>query len=88
MSLNIENVLCNTLNFIHSVNVKYVDQNGESKLVQGKVGDNVMYLAHRHNIEIEGICDIFDVTSKKFFYNSHTTSKKKKKNMNCIISFY
>ncbi|XP_046845521.1 adrenodoxin-like protein 1, mitochondrial [Xenia sp. Carnegie-2017] len=39
------------------VNVKYVDQNGESKLVQGKVGDNVMYLAHRHNIEIEGACE-------------------------------
>ena len=32
----------------------FIDQNGEHKSVQGKVGDNVMYLAHRHNVEIEG----------------------------------
>ncbi|KAI1725060.1 2Fe-2S iron-sulfur cluster binding domain-containing protein [Ditylenchus destructor] len=27
------------------------------RTVRGKVGDNVMYLAHRYNIEIEGACE-------------------------------
>ena len=39
---------------ICSVNITFIDQSGERKSVQGKVGDNVMYLAHRHNVEIEG----------------------------------
>ena len=34
--------------------MKCIDQNGETKSIQGKLGDNVMYLAHRHNVEIEG----------------------------------
>ncbi|KER24644.1 hypothetical protein T265_07741 [Opisthorchis viverrini] len=25
--------------------------------MKGKVGDNLMYLAHRHNVEIEGACE-------------------------------
>ena len=36
------------------VNITYIDKNGKSIPIQGKVGDNVMYLAHRHNIEMEG----------------------------------
>ncbi|XP_028404703.1 adrenodoxin-like protein, mitochondrial [Dendronephthya gigantea] len=39
------------------INVKFIDQNGQYISVQGKVGDNVMYLAHRHNVEIEGACE-------------------------------
>ena len=36
------------------VNLTYVDRDGEAHNIKGKVGDNVMYLAHRHDIEIEG----------------------------------
>lgn len=25
--------------------------------IEGKIGDNVMYLAHRHGIDIEGACE-------------------------------
>ena len=36
------------------VNVVFVDRDGERHEVKGKVGDNVLYLAHRHGIEMEG----------------------------------
>lgn len=39
------------------VNVVYVDRQGQDLPIRGKVGDNVMYLAHRHKIEIEGACE-------------------------------
>lgn len=39
------------------VNVKYVDKEGKETKVRGKVGDNVMYLAHRYGIEMEGACE-------------------------------
>ncbi|XP_005108035.1 adrenodoxin-like protein 1, mitochondrial [Aplysia californica] len=39
------------------VNIVYIDRQGERHNVRGKVGDNVMYLAHRHNIEMEGACE-------------------------------
>lgn len=37
------------------VNMTYINAKGERHDVKGKVGDNVMYLAHRYNIPIEGI---------------------------------
>ncbi|XP_006825612.1 adrenodoxin-like protein 1, mitochondrial [Saccoglossus kowalevskii] len=39
------------------VNITYIDRSNKRINVKGKVGDNVMYLAHRHNIEIEGACE-------------------------------
>ncbi|KAG8302739.1 adrenodoxin-like protein 1, mitochondrial [Homalodisca vitripennis] len=39
------------------VNVTYVDKDGNKKCVRGKVGDNLLYLAHRHEIEMEGACE-------------------------------
>ena len=36
------------------MNITYIDKNGAAVPVKGKVGDNVMYLAHRCGIEIEG----------------------------------
>ncbi|XP_052362353.1 ferredoxin-2, mitochondrial-like [Oncorhynchus keta] len=38
------------------VNVVYIDRSGQRIPVKAKVGDNAMYLAHRHNIELEGEC--------------------------------
>ncbi|XP_070562875.1 adrenodoxin-like protein 1, mitochondrial [Ptychodera flava] len=39
------------------VNITFTNKDGSSQTVRGKVGDNVMYLAHRHNISIEGACE-------------------------------
>ena len=36
------------------MNISYIDKNGTKIPVRGKVGDNVMYLAHRYGIELEG----------------------------------
>jgi len=36
------------------VNVIFIDREGIPRPVRGKVGDNLMYLAHRHAIELEG----------------------------------
>lgn len=39
------------------VNVTFIDKTGKKIAVKGKVGDNVLYLAHRHGIEMEGACE-------------------------------
>ncbi|XP_078353752.1 adrenodoxin-like protein 1, mitochondrial isoform X2 [Oculina patagonica] len=39
------------------VNVTYIDRDGNRIKVRGKVGDNLLYLAHRHGIEMEGACE-------------------------------
>ncbi|CAK1549132.1 unnamed protein product [Leptosia nina] len=39
------------------VNIVYVDKEGKKTKVRGKVGDNVLYLAHRYGIEMEGACE-------------------------------
>lgn len=40
--------------FCRSVNVVFIDRAGRSTPVKAKVGDNVLYLARRHGIELEG----------------------------------
>lgn len=35
----------------------FIDKTGKRIPVKGKVGDNVLYLAHRHGIEMEGACE-------------------------------
>lgn len=39
------------------VNVTFVDKNGKKFDIRGKIGDNVLYLAHRYGIEMEGACE-------------------------------
>ncbi|CAI4229521.1 unnamed protein product [Auanema sp. JU1783] len=39
------------------VNITYILRDGTPKKIRGKVGDNVMYLAHRYDIELEGACE-------------------------------
>ncbi|PNF39195.1 Adrenodoxin-like protein, mitochondrial [Cryptotermes secundus] len=41
----------------HRVNITYIDKDGNKIPVRGKVGDNVLYLAHRHGIDMEGACE-------------------------------
>jgi hypothetical protein len=44
--------------YVSSVNVTYIDKDGKKHPVKGKLGDNLMYLAHRHEIEMEGQLEI------------------------------
>uniref|UniRef100_A0A8C6HGM3 Ferredoxin-2, mitochondrial n=1 Tax=Mus spicilegus TaxID=10103 RepID=A0A8C6HGM3_MUSSI len=39
------------------VNVVFVDRSGKRIPVRGKVGDNVLYLAQRHGVDLEGACE-------------------------------
>lgn len=39
------------------VNVVFVDRDGVRHDIKGKIGDNVLYLAHRYGIELEGACE-------------------------------
>ncbi|XP_005190104.1 adrenodoxin-like protein 1, mitochondrial [Musca domestica] len=39
------------------VRVTFIDKNGKRIKVNGKVGDNVLYLAHRYEVEMEGACE-------------------------------
>nr|XP_033790972.1 ferredoxin-2, mitochondrial isoform X2 [Geotrypetes seraphini] len=39
------------------VNVVFIDRSGQRIPVKGKVGDNVLYLAHKHEIDLEGACE-------------------------------
>ncbi|XP_061882872.1 ferredoxin-2, mitochondrial [Entelurus aequoreus] len=39
------------------VNVVYIDRSGQRIPVKAKVGDNVMYLAQKFGIELEGACE-------------------------------
>ena len=41
----------------YRVNITFVTRAGEHVAVRGKVGDNVLYLAHRYGIELEGACE-------------------------------
>ena len=36
------------------MNITVIDKDGERHEVRGKVGDNLLYLAHRYGIEMEG----------------------------------
>lgn len=44
----------NVLLMSFSVNVVFVDRSGQKVPVKAKVGDNVLYLAHKHGIDLEG----------------------------------
>lgn len=39
------------------VHITYITKDGNRIAVKGKIGDNVLYLAHRHNIDMEGACE-------------------------------
>ncbi|XP_017336147.1 ferredoxin-2, mitochondrial [Ictalurus punctatus] len=39
------------------INVVFIDRSGERIPVKAKVGDSVLYLAHRYGISLEGACE-------------------------------
>lgn len=40
-----------------TVNISYVDRDGERHTIKGKAGDNVMYLGQKHDLDVEGACE-------------------------------
>ena len=36
------------------MNVIFIDRDGNEHNIKGKIGDNLLYLAHRYGIEMEG----------------------------------
>ena len=63
-NLIISNIFCNNhKNAIDTdsenttVNITYIDRENNHITVRGKVGDNVLYLAHQHKIDLEGACE-------------------------------
>jgi len=47
----------NYFDYFSRVNVTFIDKTGKKIKVKGKVGDNVLHLAHRYEIDIEGACE-------------------------------
>ncbi|CAF0918871.1 unnamed protein product [Brachionus calyciflorus] len=39
------------------VNITYVLRDGTKQKIRGKIGDNILYLAHRYKIPLEGACE-------------------------------
>uniref|UniRef100_A0A8D8LD23 Adrenodoxin-like protein, mitochondrial n=1 Tax=Cacopsylla melanoneura TaxID=428564 RepID=A0A8D8LD23_9HEMI len=39
------------------VNITFIIKDGQRREIKGKVGDNILYLAHRHEIPMEGACE-------------------------------
>lgn len=39
------------------VNIIFINKNGDRIPVKGKIGDNLLYLAHRYEIPMEGACE-------------------------------
>ncbi|EDW70066.1 adrenodoxin-like protein 1, mitochondrial [Drosophila virilis] len=58
------------------VNITYVDKEGKRTKVQGKVGDNVLYLAHRHGVEMEGACEASLACTTCHVYVQHNYLEK------------
>jgi len=53
------------------VNVTFVDKTGKRVPVCAKVGDNLLYLAHRYGIELEGACEASLACSTCHVYVHH-----------------
>jgi len=53
------------------VNVTFVDKTGKRIPIRAKVGDNVLYLAHRYGIELEGACEASLACSTCHVYVHH-----------------
>ncbi|CAK9295285.1 unnamed protein product [Gordionus sp. m RMFG-2023] len=75
------------------VNVTFIDKEGKSYQVKGKIGDNLMYLAHRYKIEIEGACEASLACStchvyvKQNFYDKLPPPKDEEEDMLDLAAF-
>ncbi|KAF2884907.1 hypothetical protein ILUMI_21278 [Ignelater luminosus] len=58
------------------VNITYITKDGNKVPVKGKVGDNVLYLAHRYQIPMEGACEAsLACTTCHVYVNDNYTDK-------------
>ena len=55
--VNLEKFHTSMSKFSDVVSITYIDREGEEHLIEGKVGDNVMYLAQQHDLDVEGACE-------------------------------
>lgn len=55
-----------------SVNVVFITKDGERVPIRGKVGDNLLYLAHRYEIPMEGACEASLGNSQSSTTNQNT----------------
>ncbi|XP_042308463.1 ferredoxin-2, mitochondrial-like [Sceloporus undulatus] len=53
------------------VNVVFIDRSGQRVPVQGRVGEDVLRLAQRHGIDLEGACEASLACSTCHVYVSH-----------------
>lgn len=58
------------------VNVTFIDKTGQKIKVKGKVGDNILYLAHRYEIDIEGACEASLACTTCHVYVHHDYTNK------------
>ena len=49
------------------MNVTVIDRDGNPKVLKGKVGDNLLYLAHRYGIDMEGELDLHYSCGPSFY---------------------
>ncbi|KAL5267914.1 hypothetical protein ACHWQZ_G004835 [Mnemiopsis leidyi] len=40
-----------------TVKVQFIDRDGDSFIVDAKIGENLMKVAHQHDIDLEGACE-------------------------------
>ncbi len=57
LTTTISSILFTTTPSPCSVRVTFVDKNGVERRVEGKEGQNLVDLAHRNDIELEGACE-------------------------------
>ncbi|XP_053159922.1 ferredoxin-2, mitochondrial [Hemicordylus capensis] len=67
VALQAEDESCNA----EVVNVVFIDRSGQRIPVQGRVGDDVLRLAQRHGIDLEGACEASLACSTCHVYVSH-----------------
>uniref|UniRef100_A0A670JTV6 Ferredoxin-2, mitochondrial n=1 Tax=Podarcis muralis TaxID=64176 RepID=A0A670JTV6_PODMU len=58
------------------VNVVFIDRSGQRIPVQGRIGDDVLRLAQKHGIELEGACEASLACSTCHVYVSHDVVDK------------
>ncbi|XP_055349419.1 adrenodoxin-like protein 1, mitochondrial [Paramacrobiotus metropolitanus] len=58
------------------VNIVFINKKGQKIPVRGKVGDNALFLAHRHEIEMEGACEGSLACTTCHVYVSHPYGDK------------
>jgi hypothetical protein len=64
---------------VQTVPISYIEADGTEKEVEAEIGQNLMEVAHKHNVELEGTTRIFRdygiLTSTAYFMIQPTSSQ-------------